>query len=206
MSRTSRLRWAAVVVAGALLAGCGVPVGDRPSIIASGAVPPGLLRPTSPQTTTTPAPVAPDYATIAIYFVGPSTHLVAVNRDVQVAASQLDSDAGLTAVVQALVSGPTTAEAAAGAQTELPSGTKVLNGTGISGGIATVNFSASFGQLAGQTQIEAVAQVVYTVIGAIPQVTGVSFQIDGQRAQVPSPPAGALVNVATRTLYASLGP
>lgn len=204
-----------VVAAGTVVTACGVPVGSRPATIARNAVPFGLLQRSTPTTTSSASPTS--LGTTTIYLVGPTSHLVPVNRDVPLPAGCVETSAGvppdcfetsagLTTVVQALVDGPTAAEAAADEQSELPNGTRVLAGTAIVDGIATVNFSASFGQLAGQAQLEAVAQVVFTVIGDIPGVTGVSFEIGGERASVPSPPAGALVNVATRTLYASLGP
>lgn len=188
------------------LAACGVPVGGHPATIARQDVPFGLLDRSAPTTPTTTSAPLTALSTVQIYLVGPTSHVVAEDRDIPTPSSGLDSDTGLTTILQALVAGPTPSEAAAGDEGEIPTGTRVLSGTQISGGIATVNLSASFGQLAGQTQIEAIAQVVFTVIGALPDVTGVTFEIAGQQAAVPSPPTGALVNVATRALYDSLGP
>lgn len=196
---------ALTAAAGTVLAGCGVPVGGHPATIARQAVPYGLLSRSAPKSPTTTVE-APSVATIQIFLVGPTSHVVPEARDVAVPVAGLASSSGLTTILQALFAGPTLAEAAAGLQGAVPNQTRVLAGTGITAGVATVNLSTDFGQLAGQAQIEAVAQVVYTVIGDLPQVTGVTFEIAGQHESVPTPPQGALANVATRTLYASLGP
>lgn len=196
------LALAAVLLGGLGLSACGVPVGGSPATLAPKDVPYGLLKKAAPSTPTTDLPTP---FTVPIYFVAPTGHLVIEERDVPV-PYRLDSDAGLVAILQYLIVGPTTAEAQAGVQGAIPAQTKVLPGTAITGTVATVNLSANFGQLSGQTQIQAIAQVAFTVIGALPGLTGVSFEIEGQHAQVPTPPAGALVNVATRTLYRSLAP
>lgn len=197
-----RLAVAAVVLAGVVLTACGVPVGGSPATIARKNVPYGLLDKTAPST---PSTTLPTPYTVTIYFVGPTGHLVPEERDVPV-PYHLDSNAGLVAIMQSLIEGPTASEAQAGLQGAIPAQTKVLAGTAITGSVATLNLSADFGQLSGQTQIQAVAQVAFTLIGALPELTGVSFEIAGQHAQVPTPPAGALANVATRTLYRTLAP
>jgi len=195
----------ALVVAAVTLAACGVPVSDTPAAIARHDVPFGLLAKSPPATPSTTVPSPTGLTTIQIYLVGPSSRLVAEARDVPTPPGGLDSNAGLVTVLQALVDGPTAAETTVGLQGEIPTQTRVLSGTGLTGSLATVDFSATFGQLAGQSQIEAIAQVVYTVTGNLPGVTGVTFEIGGQPASVPLPD-GALVTTATRASYASLGP
>lgn len=195
----------AATLAGLLVAACGVPVGDQPSPIAHNAVPFKLLDPSAtsgtPSTPTTTTPFPAQHVTLQIYLVGPASRLVPVDRVVP-------SPSDLVSILQALIAGPKSTEAAAGLQGQIPPQTKVLGGTQVSHGIATVDLSASFGQLAGQAQIEAIAQIVFTVTGNInghSGVTGVAFEIAGQPASVPQPD-GALVNVATRAQYASLAP
>lgn len=201
-TRAGRMGIAAVLAGVATgLAACGVPVGGEPSTIKS--VPYGLLRPTEPSSTPVIS-VSPN--TVVVYFVGATSHLVPVARDIYIPPAGLASDAGLETLLSALIDGPNAFQAALGMQGAIPSSTRSLAGTHISGSIATVNLSKSFSQLAGQAQIEAIAQVVFTVIGAIPGLTGVTFEIEGQAAQVPLPD-GALVKVATRGQYdRSLGP
>jgi len=184
----------------ATLTGCGVPVASNPAAIAHRNVPFGLLETpaaSTPSTTTSPPPTADDHA-VQIYLVKSTGHLAPVGRVVPDPVS-------LASVVQALIGGPTTAEASAGLQDEVPTQTRVLGPGTIVNGVATVDLSVAFGQLAGQAQIEAIAQVVFSVTADIPDVTAVAFEVAGQLTQVPES-NGALVNPATRVDYASLAP
>lgn len=187
-----------LVALATVLSSCGVPVADNPSAITH--VPFGLLaKPTAstPVTQTTSPPPAGDQA-IVVYFVAPSGHLAPVQR---VTSEPVD----LTVVLQSLVNGPTTSEAAAGLQDEVPTQTRILGPGTVAGGVATVDLSAAFGQLAGQAQIEAIAQVVFTVTADVSGVAAVAFEVAGQLTQVPES-NGALVNPATRAEFASLAP
>jgi hypothetical protein len=196
---------AVVALGGIGLAACGVPVSGTPAAIARHDVPFGLLAKSPPTSTTTTSPSDTGLTTVQIYLVGPSGRLVAEARDVPSPVGGLATDQGLVTVLQALIDGPTAAETTNGLQGEIPTQTKVLSGTGLDGPLATVDLSTTFGQLAGQSQIEAIAQVVYTVTGNIPGVSEVTFEIAGQPASVPLPD-GALVTTATQASYASLGP
>ena len=185
-----------VVTAACGLSACGVPINSAPSALSKSAVPFGLLGPSTPTSTTSSVP-SPVQVPVQIYFVGTGGRLVAVDRDVPVAAP------GLVTVLGALVDGPTDAEAAAGLQNYVPAQTVVLGAT-LTAGVATVNLSGTFGQLVGQTQIDAVAQIVFTAT-ALPDVTGVAFELDGQAvevpvadgAQVPQATPGPVRNVGT---------
>jgi spore germination protein GerM len=185
---------AALAVAALGACACGIPVDAQPTALAPDRVPFGLLNPTSPTTTTTtPAVEVP----VEIYLIGPTGHLVPVGRDVAVSAPDLAT------VLGALVLGPTDAEAAAGLQSALSSGTTIL-GASIAGGIATVNLGGSFGDLVGPPQIDAVAQVVFTASG-LPGVRGVTFELSGSPVEVPVA-SGAQVPVASTAQFASLAP
>ena len=124
--------------------------------------------------------------------------VAAVTREVPAAQESL------AVVLDALVAGPTDAETAAGLESAVPAQTKVLGGTTETGGIATVNLGGTFGQLVGQPQIEAVAQVVFTV-NTLPGVTGVTFQLSGRAVEVPIA-SGAQVPMATPAQFAPLAP
>ncbi len=195
-------RCLAAGVAGAIalsLASCGIPVGDEPAAIARQNVPFGLLRPvTSTPSASSTAPFPPNDHVIQIYLVNPAGDLVAVDRLVP-------GPVDLTTILQALVDGPTATEAAAGLQDQVPAQTRVLTPGTVAGPVATVNLSAAFGQLAGQAQIEAIAQVVFTVTADVTGVSEVAFEVNGQQTSVPEPD-GALVNDATRADYHSLAP
>ena len=186
---------AAVTVLG--LAGCGVPVDRSPTALPRRGIPFGLLLPSSPSSTTTSAP-SPVSVPIRIFLVSPSGHLVAVARQVPAASVSLDT------VLDTLVKGPTNEETAAGLQSAVPPQTTVLGVVVGAGGVATVNLGGTFGQLVGQTQIEAVAQIVFSVTG-VSGVTGVTFELTGQAVNVPTA-SGAQVPTATTAQFATLAP
>ncbi len=191
-----RVRVGLVVALALATAACGIPTDARPHSLAAGDVPSALLNPpVSSTTTTAPSQVA----VVHVYLLDAASHLVAVDRLVGYPAP-------LAAVLKALVDGPSTAESAAGDTTAVPAQTVVL-GASVSGGVATVDLSASFGQLVGPAQLQAVAQVVWTATDPVnaPGVTGVQFQLAGQPVPVPVP-GGGQTTVATRAQYASLAP
>lgn len=197
MSRlpTWRTRWATVVggaVLAAALGACGVPVDSSPTALAKSGVPFGLLQPSPPATTTT-AP-KPATVTVQIFLLTVSNQLAPVTRDVPVPAA-------LPTVMAALVDGPSNAEAAIGLQSAVPAGTQIISAT-ISGGVATVDLGGTFGQLVGQAQIDAVAQIVFTAT-ALSAVGGVIFQLDGQPVAVPTA-SGAETAEANRSQFAPM--
>jgi len=135
---------------------------------------------------------------VAIFLVTSSGHLVAVTREVPAAQESL------AAVLDALVRGPSNTEAAAGLSSSVPAQTTVLGAVVGAGGVATVNLGGTFGQLVGQAQIQAVAQLVFTAT-ALPGVTSVAFELAGQAVDVPVA-SGAQVPTANRTQFAPLAP
>ena len=194
--RARRSVVAMVACAALSLSACGVPVDAQPTALSRHGVPFNLLGPSVPVPTSTTA-ASPVEVPVKIFLLGPAGHLESVARDVPVSAPDLVN------VLTALVAGPTDAEAAAGLQTSVPAQTTVLGAT-ISGGIATVNLGIAFGQLVGPPQIQAVGQVVFTA-AALPGVTGVTFQLDGQPVEVPVS-SGVQVPVASTSQFAPLAP
>jgi hypothetical protein len=187
---------AAVAMSGALALGaCGIPVDAGPHALARDAVPFGLLQPSAPTTTTTTAP-SPVSVTEQIFLIAADGHLVSAARDVPVPAP-------LTAVLAALVDGPTASEASSGLASAVPTQTTVLSAA-VSGGVATVNLAGPFDQLVGQAQIQAVAQFVFTAT-AQPGIRAVAFELAGQAVEVPVA-GGAQVPVATPDQFAALAP
>jgi len=186
-----------VLVAVIALAGCGVPVDRAPSALSRNAVPFGLLRPSRPSTTSTSVS-SPVEAPVSIFLVTSSGHLVAVARDVPA------TQESLAAVLGVLVRGPTNIEAAEGLSSAVPAQTTVLGAVIGSGGVATVDLGGTFGQLVGQAQIQAVAQIVFTAT-TLPGVTSVTFELAGQAVDVPVA-SGAQVPSANRAQFAPLAP
>jgi len=83
------------------------------------------------------------------------------------------------AAMRQLVAGPTSAEAAAGLGTSIPTGTR-LRGVTIAAGVATVDLSARYASGGGSlSMFSRLGQVVYTLT-QFPSVTSVRFSLDGK--------------------------
>ena len=96
--------------------------------------------------------------------------------------------ASLTVFLDVLVAGPSLNEALSGVTTAIPGGTRVLSVGGPANNVVTVNFSSDFA-VSGSAQVEAVAQVVYTIDDSPPPKpapTGVLFEIEGAPIPVPT--------------------
>lgn len=184
------------VLALAVAAGCGVPVDQSPTALPRQGVPFGLLDQSGASTTTTAPGPSPVEVTVQIFLLSPDGHLVTVTRDVPFPAP-------ITTVLTALVDGPTDAEAANSLQSAVPAQTTVLSAVVVNG-VATVDLGGTFAQLVGQTEIDAVAQVVFTAT-ALAGVTQVAFELNGQPVAVPTA-AGADVPVTNRSQFASMAP
>ncbi len=187
---------AGLLPAAILLGACGIPTDSAPQKLSRSSVPFGLLAPSAPITTATTLPSTLEVP-VQIFLVAPDGHLAAVTRDVPFPAP-------LSAVLSALVAGPTAPEAASGLETAIPSHADVLSAN-ISGGIATINLSSDFSQLVGPTQIQAVAQLVFTAT-ALPAVHGVSFELQGQKIEVPTGSGAEVPGPVDRTAFAALAP
>lgn len=174
--------------------GCGVPVSGVPTVLSKNAVPFDLLAP-SPPTSAAAAPT-PSTVSVEIFLINSSGQLVPTTRD-------LAYPAALGAILGALVDGPTNTESAAGLQSAVPAQTQVLSAT-TAGHVATVDLSGTFAELVGQSQIDAVAQIVYTVT-VLPGLTAVDFELDGQPVDVPTA-TGAEVPVANQSDFSSMAP
>ena len=174
MSRRQLSGW--MLALALLLCGCGVPTSTNARTIPDHQVPFRLLSPTTSSTTTTTQPAAA-YVTEPI-FLARDASIVQVHRDVIVPA-------GLTDVLGALFAGPTTAETSQGLTTALPSRLKVLDTT-TEGSRVTLDLSPNFGQITGEAETAAVAQIVLTATSQ-PGVSSVLFSIAGRPISVPTP-------------------
>jgi hypothetical protein len=155
-------------------AGCSIPTQGAPSAIPPSHVPFGLLA-KHPTTTTTIPPAR--YVFVKVFFFGPTNHLQPVQRNVS-------TPAPLTAILAAMLAGPSKSEAATGIGTAIPNDVAVLSAS-LKANVVTVNMNAAFGAITGNNEVEAVAQVVATVAAAYGSDTGVLFEIQGHRTSVP---------------------
>jgi hypothetical protein len=164
----------ALALVAATAAGCSIPTQGSPNAIPSARVPFGLLAKRPPTTTTIPPAV---YVPVKVYFFGPTNQLQAVQRNVS-------TPAPLTAILAAMLAGPSKFEAVRGIVTAIPNDVRVISTT-LNNNVVTVNMNAAFGAITGNNSEEAVAQVVATVAAAYGSNIGVLFEIQGQRTSVP---------------------
>lgn len=181
-----------LAVSAVALAGCGIPTQSTARPIAK--VPYNLLsrQPQSATTTTSPS-----YTTsITVYFTVTSFKYVApVTRQV--------AKATLTTVLQVLLDGPSVAQLSSGYQSAFTRTVRLIRAS-VSGGVATVDFNRTFGQLSGVFQSLAVAQVVFTVTKNFTNITSLKFQIDNGTTPVPTPSGALLPGPVGSDLYQTL--
>ena len=169
----------ALLAAGVFALGCAIPTQSEPVSIAPSKVPFGLLN-RHPPTTTTTLPKPSALVPVKVFFLNSNAgnQLTQVDRVVS-------SPAPLTAILTALMAGPTSAEQGSGITTAIPSNVNVLSASTTSPNVVTVNLSSGFGQIIGSATEEAVGQVVATVATENGATTGVIFEIQGDRVSVP---------------------
>src|ERR1700683_3559142 len=124
-------------------AGCAIPTQSAPSTMSASRVPFDLLNPHPPATTTTTQPKPTSLVSVKVFFLNSSNQLVPEERVVA-------APAPLTAVITAMLAGPTQGETAQGVSTAIPSNVTVLS-TSTQAGIVTVNMNAAFGAITGNS-------------------------------------------------------
>jgi germination protein M len=183
-SRTLLLA-AAVVLA---LPACGDDDGSGSATTVTSTAP-STAASTTPPTTATPTTAAPTTAapTTAPTTAAPTSAPIRTTdvrvyllrgELVAIVHRQVPAETPLRGALEALVAGPTAAEAALGFLTAIPAGTEVL-GVNLSDGLATVDLSGEFDDGGGSLSMQArLAEVVFTAT-QFPEVTGVDFRLDG---------------------------
>lgn len=198
MRAVRRRRWgdaaaasAALVVAGSLVA-CGIPADSQPQAIARKDIPFDLL---APSTTIVGPGVPGPRVPVNVYLVG-ITGLVPVTRGVRAPAT-------LPAALSALLAGPTDTEVADGLRTSITAQTSVSAGP-VGFGVGTVDLGGAFGQVGGQEQILAVAQLVFTAT-SVPGIAKVQFTLAGRPVEVPAGDGTLTQGPLGRSDFPSLG-
>lgn len=170
--RLRTLAGALALASVAVLGGCGISADGLPH--------PVDLPPPYGDLASTPAPnptTNEGRLTEVLYLIRDGA-LVAVTRPV-------DTPPPPMTLLDNLAAGPTAAEQAQGLVSALTSGTAVVDGVQIVGGLATVALTdTGLEGLTGATQLLAIAQIVCT-LDARDDVTGVVFARGGQRFPVP---------------------
>lgn len=173
-----------------LLTGCGVGIQDHSTSIPSHAIPPELLSPRG-----TPAPSAAQPASTSTIYLVRNGIVVGVHRPA-------DETSTLSALLRSLLQGPTDAETQSGLVTAINTN-PVLNRVTFSGSIATIDLASTFGDIRGQEQILATAQVVLTAVG-YPGIDAVQISLDGAPADVPLTDGTLVSQPLVRSDYSQL--
>jgi len=157
--------------------------GDGSAAATTTALPAASSTTSGPTATTGPAPATAVEA--RVYFTRDSTVATAGRRVTPPAVAQ--------GAVEALLAGPTEAEAALGLTSPIPAGTE-LRRISVADGLATVDLSGSFLDQGGPDVALRVAQVVHTLT-QFPTVDRVTIQVEGVPAPTVGPDATPVVEV-----------
>ncbi len=174
-------------------ASCGIPLQGSPQKVPDRQVPFGLAG----GTTSTTSAQHPGQAIQEIFLVSSTMHLLIAKR---VVAAPVDA----SSVLATLLAGPSNAEAFSGITSDIPAGTSIRS-VHVSANTATVDLTDDFATATGQSQILAIAQIVYTVT-QVPGILQVSFELGGVATEVPSSDGTLLTRPVTRSDYSSLAP
>lgn len=186
----------ALACGGVALAACGIPTEATARALSN--VPAKVNEPL-PVTSTTALPTQAGDVTLTVFFISTDAYLVAEPRYVKPPAS-------VATAIETLLAGPTTHELyTEGLTSALASDIKLLHTYRV-GTVATVNFTTHFGSLSGNQEVLGVAQVVFTVAGALQPSIGVLFEINGDPIPVPVASGGLTSSPVHESDYASLRP
>ncbi len=186
-----RRAWLVLVALGALaLAGCAIPRDDEPRPI-----PREAQRPLGE--VGTPGPAGSEAFGPRVYFLRDSaesgTETVPVSRSVP---------ANADAVMRALFDGLTDAERDAGLRTSIPSGAALESARVIAQRTLQVDVTEEIFEAGGETQIEAVAQIVYTATG-LQGVDRVRLLVEGEPRDLLVGDGSLVSGTLTRFMYPS---
>lgn len=159
------------------LTGCGIPEQEKPTLIDPRSVPFGLLESTSP---TSPSELRVERmpASTTVYFVA-HDRLTGVRRDIGAGPATRR----LTAVLRALVEGPSDSEQAEGLTSAIPPGLR-LRLVSLTDRTATIDLSGDVAGLSAEQGTLTVAQVVLSVT-ALPEVDRVRLASAGRPIEAP---------------------
>jgi spore germination protein GerM len=187
---------AAVSSLALVLGACGVSKDARPRAIAPADVPFGLLDQPSTSTSVTSSPV--EGRPVTVYLLDDKGTLRPVLRTVAAPVT--------TAKVAGVLLKPVTAaETSAGLTSAITADTFLRGLDGPVDGLLTVDLSSALLNVTGRRQIQALAQVVFTMT-ALANVERVLFEFDGRRQDVPRGNGDLASSPLTRLDYRTLEP
>lgn len=156
----------ALIAGGLGVSACGIPLSGSPHVLSRAGLPPALVQPQYP-TATDPSGKRTQGEPIIVYLIqGISGDLVPVDRSIPKVTVQ--------AVVDELVAGPVSSEFEKGYESAINTSSRLV-ATGPKRDVATVRLDPQFFQLKGETPVQELAQIVWTLTTSMASVRTVSF-------------------------------
>lgn len=181
------------------VAACGVSADDEPVAIPAGDLPPDLLDPNPPTSTTLSSSSTTSVTVYLLVRSGDTTRLTPVEREVPDATSRDD-------VIGALLAPPSREEQALGLISSIPADTVLLDTERVEADEElVVDLSGDLFDVQGSELANAFAQIVWTVT-ELEGVRQVRFRIDGAGARAPDAEGTEQPGAVTRADYAALAP
>jgi len=205
-----------IAVSALVLAACSSSPSTSPATVPPGStqsvttvpvttLPVTTVPPTTQPSTTQPATTQPATTSSTMPVVSSAQAMYLVKGETLRVAGRYLGTWDATAVVRALLLGPTAAERAAGISTQIPAGTTVRS-VAIEGNTAIVDLSKQFESGGGSLSMQLrVAEVVYTLT-ALPDVDAVTFRLDGKAVTSIGGEGIVAVNVGRTTLQDAVLP
>ena len=194
MTKLERVAAGLAVLLAVLLEGCGVPLDNKPEEIPDQPQSPDVEAPPG---TASPMTVPGEQAvTVQLFFVR-GDRLAPVAREIPGPVS-------LASVLNQILAGPAAHEKGSGIRSAISPLTRIRRAL-LHDGVATVDLSAPFGDVQGEEQIAALAQIVFSCT-ALPGVERVRFHLEGRPVEVPTGDGHLTLRPLTRADFLALAP
>ncbi len=136
---------------------------------------------------------------------GPATTIYLIRKGrLMAVARSAGVDVTLDGVIALLLAGPDRPERKLDIATALPDG-RTVKDVSVSRGTATVDLDPSFGDVAADDQVLAIAQIVFTLTDR-PGIGGVRFSLGAKSIDVPRGDGALTVNALSRDDFRQLAP
>ncbi len=180
------------------VASCGLNADDDPVAIPVEDLPPDLLDPNPPTSTTLSGSPTTSVTVYLLVRTGNTTRLTPVEREVEEVSSR--------DVINALLAPPSREEQALGLISSIPADTALLDTEPAdSNEQLVIDLSRDLFDIEGSELANAFAQIVWTVT-ELDGVSQVRFRIDGESARAPNAEGTEQPGAVTRADYAALAP
>jgi spore germination protein GerM len=193
------LLWCAATLGIAVGAACGVAADDVPQAIEAEDLPPDLLDPNPPTSTTVSGSPTGSVTVYLLIRSANTTRLAPVDREVNNPTNRLE-------LINALLTPPSANEQSLGLISSIPGDTVLLNTELVEESRELViNLSGALFDVQGRELANAFAQLVWTVT-ELDDVRRVRFKVDGENYRAPDADGIEQEGAVTRSDYSALAP